>query len=128
MNSKRRYKICICSVILGKLEVFWNYKGFSVIFLNILDATEQLTKYRRHFYELGRLQKIVGIFFSKIVPEWNTYLEIFSRILVIEIPGSICFSEQIFYRKQSLGAPDKRRPILDNGHVVKIADPYSEWN
>ena len=26
MYSKRRYKICICSVILGKLESFRNYK------------------------------------------------------------------------------------------------------
>ena len=26
-----RYKICICLVILGELEGFWNYKGFSII-------------------------------------------------------------------------------------------------
>ena len=84
MNSKLRYKIYVCSVILEKLEVFRNYKGFSVIFLNILDATEQLTKYRRQFNELGRLEKIVGIFFRKIVPEWHIYLEIFSRIQVME--------------------------------------------
>ena len=66
MNSKLRYNIYVCSVILEKLEVFRNYKGFSVIFLNILDATEQLTKYRRQFNELGRLEKIVGIFFRKL--------------------------------------------------------------
>ena len=37
MHSKRRYKICICSVILGELESFRNYKGFSIIFPKILD-------------------------------------------------------------------------------------------
>ena len=28
----------VCSVILGELESFRNYKGFSVIFTKILDA------------------------------------------------------------------------------------------
>ena len=32
MHSKRRYKICICSVILGELESLRNYKGLSIIF------------------------------------------------------------------------------------------------
>ena len=30
--------ICICSVILGELKSFRNYKGFSIIFPKILDA------------------------------------------------------------------------------------------
>ena len=34
----------------------------------------------------------------------NGHLEIFSRPQVIK-KGNVCFSEQIFYRKQSLGAP-----------------------
>ena len=38
MQSEGRYKICICSVILGELESFRNYKGFSIIFPKILDA------------------------------------------------------------------------------------------
>ena len=41
MHTKQRYKICICSqnsVILGELESFRNYKGFSIIFPKILDA------------------------------------------------------------------------------------------
>ena len=38
MHSKRRYKICICSVILGELESFRNYKGFSINYPKILDA------------------------------------------------------------------------------------------
>ena len=33
--SKRRYKRCICSVILGQLESFRNYKGFSIFFPKI---------------------------------------------------------------------------------------------
>ena len=48
MRSKRGYKICICSVILGELESFRNYKGFSVIFPKILDAIWRITKVR-HF-------------------------------------------------------------------------------
>ena len=38
MHSKRRYKIGICSVILGELESFRNYKRLSSIFpkFNIL--------------------------------------------------------------------------------------------
>ena len=38
MHSKQRYKICICSVILGELESFPNYKGLSVIFPKILEV------------------------------------------------------------------------------------------
>ena len=37
-HSKRRHKICVCSVILGELESFQNYKGFSIIFPKILEA------------------------------------------------------------------------------------------
>ena len=37
MDFKRRYKICICSVILVELASFLNYKGWSIIFLKILD-------------------------------------------------------------------------------------------
>ena len=44
--------------------------------------------------------KILGVLFSTK----NTLT--ISRPQVIEIPGNICFSEQIFYRKHSLGAPD----------------------
>ena len=39
MHSKGRYKICTCSVILGELESFRIYKGFSIILQKILDAT-----------------------------------------------------------------------------------------
>ena len=46
MHSKWRYKICICSVIIGNLEAFRNYKGFSVIFPKSLDTIERFTKMR----------------------------------------------------------------------------------
>ena len=36
MHSKRRYKICICSVILRDLEPFRNYNGFSIVSPKIL--------------------------------------------------------------------------------------------
>ena len=38
-SNKRRYKICICSVILGKLESFQYSKGFCIIFSKILDVS-----------------------------------------------------------------------------------------
>ena len=45
MNSKRHYKISICSVILGKLNtVFQNCKGFSIIFAKILDTIQRVAK------------------------------------------------------------------------------------
>ena len=37
-KRKRRYKICICSVILGELESFQYSKGFSIIFPKFLDV------------------------------------------------------------------------------------------
>ena len=46
MHSKRRYKICVCSVILGELEFFRNYEGFRIIFPQILDAIQRITKVR----------------------------------------------------------------------------------
>ena len=38
MHSKRRYKIFICSLIVGKLNTFFqNCKDFSIVFAKILD-------------------------------------------------------------------------------------------
>ena len=52
MHSKRCYKVCIRSVVLGELEheSFRNYKGFSNIFLKILDAALRITKNTFFFY------------------------------------------------------------------------------
>ena len=64
MYSKQRYKICICSVILGELEAFRNYKGFSVIFPKILDAVERFTKVRIVLLSISVLnRKILGFRF-----------------------------------------------------------------
>ena len=46
MHSKWRYKICICSVILGELESFRKYKDFNIIFSKISDAFSRITKVR----------------------------------------------------------------------------------
>ena len=46
MQSKHSYKIYICSVILGELESFRNYKGFSFILPKILDVIQRTTKVR----------------------------------------------------------------------------------
>ena len=46
MHSKRRYKICTCSVILGEFESLRNYEGVSVISPKILGAIERSTKVR----------------------------------------------------------------------------------
>ena len=44
MHSKQRCKICICSIIIGQLDSFRNYKGFGIIFPKILDAVLSFTK------------------------------------------------------------------------------------
>ena len=38
IHSYRRYKIYICSIILGQLESFRNYPGFSIIFQKIYES------------------------------------------------------------------------------------------
>ena len=80
MHSKRRYKICICSVILGQLESFRNYKGFGIIFPKILDAILSFTR-RRIFLILLSVAfsnpKILGFFFStKNSLNWGLKCEI----------------------------------------------------
>ena len=69
MHSERRYKICICSVILGELVSFRNYKGLSIIFLKILDEIWRITKVVGHFLIPNAITflnpKILGsLFFS----------------------------------------------------------------
>ena len=44
IHSKRRYKLCIRSIILGHFESFRNFKGFSIIFPKVLDAIYRFTK------------------------------------------------------------------------------------
>ena len=68
MHSKAPCNICICSVILGQLEPFRNYKGFSMIFPKILDAIYRLTKV--NFFSDSSIHafsnpKILGFFFPR---------------------------------------------------------------
>ena len=65
MHSKPRYKICICSVILGELKSY-PYKGLSIIFPKILDEIWRITKVK-HFLILNAITflnpKILGSLF-----------------------------------------------------------------
>jgi len=67
MHSKRSYKSCIFSVILGELEPFRNYQGLRVIFPKIVGGIWRKTKVR-HFLILSAITfltvKILGSFFS----------------------------------------------------------------
>ena len=70
MHSKRRYKICICSFVLGQLESFRNYKGLHIIFPKILDAILSLTKVRIFLIPLavaclGELENLGFLFLRK---------------------------------------------------------------
>ena len=76
--NKRRYKICICSVILGELESFQNSKGFCIIFPKILDVN-YLTYYEREKfsdsspYHIFESENFRFPFLRKIAKprEWN---------------------------------------------------------
>ena len=46
MHSKRRRKICICSVILGGTLVFSKLQGLQYHFSEILHAIQRITKVR----------------------------------------------------------------------------------
>ena len=71
MHSKRRYKICICSVILAEVESF---SGFSIIFPKILHAISRFTKVTIFLFPLSVIflkAKILGFLFStKNSPTW----------------------------------------------------------
>ena len=121
MYSKCAKKIYVCSVILGQLESFRNYKGFSIIFRKILTAIYSSTKvtiflttlcivfsipkflvsflYKKQLNqgsEMGKikLQKIVGNLFDKLLQiehEQNGHPEIFS------LPQSGCRKLQAIF-------------------------------
>ena len=55
MCTKWRYNICICSVILGQLESFRNYKGLSIIFQE---------QFRYNFKVYERSAKIIVLFMA----------------------------------------------------------------
>ena len=125
MHCKRRYKICIFSVILGELESFRNYQGLSIVFSKILDAVLSFTKVRicliplpiafsvsfflRKQPNLGtemrrfELQKIVGNLLHmlrKLNMNGTVNQKFLAFLKLQKILGNFCFSEKK-YRKQS---------------------------
>ena len=122
MHSRWRCKICFCSLILGELEAFRNYKGFCVIFPKSLDAIEHFTKlaifviphstvifesesFRFPLSTMIRLksvlQKIVGNFLDKLRKLFpNGTLESFSFIQAYKIQGDIFFIKQIYFTEK----------------------------
>ena len=57
-HSKKRYKICICSVILGQLESFRNFKCFSIIFPKMLIHGCNLKLNERENFSISSLHHI----------------------------------------------------------------------
>ena len=126
MHPNQRYKICICSVILGELkcqyyfpenfrcnlalyesEIFFDSSLHHIFESNHFRFSFPYEKQPNQGYEMWKIKLVGNLFIreaSKIVHEWNGNTQIFSCPQVRE--NSICFCEQIFYRKQSSGAPD----------------------
>ena len=133
MHSERRYKICTCSVILGELEPFRNYKGYNIIFPKNLEAIYAITKVGIFLIPLyitflnpkilGSLfcikngltwavkceKKVKGNLLDKLrklyVHKRNGHLEIFSRPQVIENSRQYFLLRRDIHRKKYLGAP-----------------------
>ena len=74
MNLERRYKIGTCSVILGELESFRNYKGFCIIFPKMLDV---ITYYESDNFTESSLHRVFVSEKLKLLRKFH--LEIFSR-------------------------------------------------
>ena len=79
MDSKRRYKICICSVILVELASLLNYKGWSIIFLKILDKnwtydeSETFSDTKRH--HIFKSENLRFLFSTKNSLTWEVKCE-----------------------------------------------------
>ena len=67
MHSERHYKLCNCSVILGEIESFRNYKGVRVVFPKIVGEIWRITKLRRFLILNAKFlnPKILGSFFQQ---------------------------------------------------------------
>ena len=121
--------ICSGSVILWELESFGNYRGFCIIFRKILGAIQRFIKERifsslHHISESGNLRfpfseensvtwlvkyeklnlrNFVGNLLDKLGKLYMDGTFIYKFLAVLKqkkVLGNICFSEQIFYRKQ----------------------------
>ena len=79
MCCKRRYNICTCSVILGELKSFRNYKGFRTFSPKILEANKVITKVKNFQIPLSIIflnPKILGsLFCMENSPTWGVKCE-----------------------------------------------------
>ena len=80
--SKRRYKSCICSVILGQLESFRNYKGFSIFVPKIQMKFKVLRKWE-FFWFLSRQQFTFSDATTGIPARWRLSNERRNSILMM---------------------------------------------
>ena len=90
MHSKVRYKICTCSVILGELQSFGNYKGSSIVFPTILDTIWPITKVRHFLIPLS-----IASLSSRVIENSRQYLLLGTDILqktVVGCPWQLLFS------------------------------------
>ena len=130
MHSKRRYRIIICSVILGELKSFRNYKGYRIIFRKKFRCNSTFYQSENFFSSLHHISKSENLrfpFSAKNSVTWlvkyeklnlrnfvrnvldklgklymdGTFIYKFLAVLKQKkVLGNICFFEQLFYRKQ----------------------------
>ena len=121
-HSKRCYKICVCSVVLGQLESFRNYNGLRIIFPKILDAILSFTKVRIFLIPLSIAclgPKILGFLFQRNRSKLDHHVplrEIRGRGRR-DMPGSLCKGsfkigcEQAFGRAGNQEEGKAKRPV-----------------
>ena len=143
MYSKRRYKICIYSVILGGTWVFSKLQGLQYYFSenfrcnlkfyeseNFSDSSLHRSFESRKFFFIPnpgcemwkiKLQKIIGNFFrqsSKVVHEWNGHLEIFICPQVLENSRQYLLVRTGILQKTVAGCPWlKHQQVLSKNNI-----------
>ena len=125
MHPNQRYKICICSVILGELKCQYYFPENFRCNLALYESEVFFDSSLHHIFESNHFrfsfpyekQPNLGLKCGKLNSQGIYLLEklrklymsgtvIHKFLAVLKSENSICFSEQIFYRKQSSGAPD----------------------
>ena len=90
MHSKRRYKICTCSVILGELEPFRNYKGFNIIFSKNLEAIYAINE-RKNFSDssLNHIFESENFRFPFLYKRWPNLGSEMWKIKIQKVKGNL---------------------------------------